>query len=119
MSAHFIESEFYCKCDKCKADPGRRVKVNPLLIEELEKIRSYFGLPVIINSGVRCPEHNAEVGGKPHSQHLLGNAADIVIRGVCPRVIYSYINVVYPNKYGAGLYKTFVHFDVRPTKARW
>jgi hypothetical protein len=29
------------------------------------------------------------------------------------------IDTTYPNKYGLGLYKDFVHIDVRSKKARW
>lgn len=32
-----------------------------------------------ITSGVRSPEHNAEVGGVPDSQHITGTAADVVV----------------------------------------
>jgi len=32
-------------------------------------------------SGLRSPEHNAEVGGSPRSKHLLGMAADYKLRG--------------------------------------
>lgn len=119
MTKHFKEEEFYCPCARCKADPSRRVPVNPKLLDWLEDVRLHFGLPVIINSGVRCAEHNREVGGVEHSQHVKGNAADIRIRGVCPRVIYSYLNYTHPNECGLGLYTNFVHFDVRLNKTRW
>lgn len=43
------------------------------------------GSPVIITSGYRCEEHNRAVGSVRNSQHLLGNAADIVVDGVTPK----------------------------------
>ena len=42
----------------------------------LEPARREVG-PIIVNSGFRCPEVNRLVGGVSHSQHLLGQAADI------------------------------------------
>jgi hypothetical protein len=43
---------------------------------ELEKVRAITGEPLRINSGYRCPELNAAVGGSPTSYHMLGLAAD-------------------------------------------
>lgn len=48
----------------------------------LEPARVSFGAPIYITSGYRCPALNAAVGGKPTSQHLRGEAADLQVRGV-------------------------------------
>lgn len=42
-----------------------------------ELIRSYLNKPLVINSGLRCPELNEAVGGVSSSDHLLGLAMDI------------------------------------------
>ena len=52
---------------------------NSRLIELLEQLRTKAGKPIHVNCGYRCPSHNAEVGGVPNSQHMLGTAADITI----------------------------------------
>lgn len=55
---HFQQSEFACHCG-CGAD-----NICFDTVQLLEDIRSYFGdHPIIVTSGVRCPSHNAEVGG--------------------------------------------------------
>lgn len=46
----------------------------------LEPLRNFLGEPIIISSGYRCPEVNALLGGVPNSQHLTGEAVDIVIK---------------------------------------
>ncbi len=48
----------------------------------LEPARAAFGAPIYITSGYRCAELNRAVGGKPTSQHLRGEAADLQVRGV-------------------------------------
>lgn len=48
-----------------------------LVINVLDPIRLYWGRPVIVTSGYRCPKLNAAVGGATYSQHRLGQAADI------------------------------------------
>ena len=50
-----------------------------LCLEVLQPLRDYFGAPVHINSGYRCPELNMTVGGVKNSQHCRGEAADIRI----------------------------------------
>lgn len=52
-----------------------------LVCAELEKVRTFFGAPVIISSGFRCPELNALVGGSKSSQHMTGSAADFTVSG--------------------------------------
>lgn len=47
----------------------------------LEPLRQWYGKPIRISSGYRCPQLNAhpEVKGSPNSQHMLGEAADLRI----------------------------------------
>lgn len=44
----------------------------------LQPIRDKWGEAVIVNSGYRCKELNALVGGVHTSEHLTGNAADVM-----------------------------------------
>lgn len=46
----------------------------------LEKIRTKYNHPIIITSGYRCKELNNKIGGVPTSQHVKGQAADIICR---------------------------------------
>ena len=46
-------------------------------IEQLDELRRLYEHPIIITSGYRCPALNKAVGGKPNSQHVKGQAADI------------------------------------------
>ena len=46
-------------------------------IEQLDELRRLYDRPIIITSGYRCPALNKAVGGKPNSQHVKGQAADL------------------------------------------
>lgn len=109
---NFKESEFYCPCGKCNVNA---VKMNEKTIATLQKIRNHFGKPVIINSGIRCVSHNAEVGGVANSQHLYGNAVDIKISGVNAKQILNYLNSLGNDKpvYMYAITENAVHFDYR------
>lgn len=52
--------------------------LNDLVTNVLDRLRSEWGRPIIVTSGYRCKELNAAVGGARYSQHLKGQAADIV-----------------------------------------
>ena len=67
---NFKVSEFACKCG-C----GNEVKQE--LIDMLQIIRDRAGIPIRVNSGYRCPKHNAAVGGVKGSYHTQGLAADL------------------------------------------
>jgi len=83
LSPHFTEDEFRCKdgCGTCFVDQD--------FLFKLETARSFYRRWIPdgvfqINSGCRCREHNASVGGVDSSQHLAVpeedrkcNAADI------------------------------------------
>ena len=56
----------------------------------LEPIRAKFGA-VRINSAFRGPAVNTAVGGSKTSQHMSGQAADIVVPGVALEVVFSWI----------------------------
>lgn len=114
ISRYFKRKEFECKCGKCGQDT-----VDAELLAILEDVREHFGKPVIINSANRCPAHNKKVGGASRSIHITGKAADIVVKGVSPDIVHSYLDSKYPNQYGLGKYKTFTHIDSRGYKARW
>ena len=44
----------------------------------LDPLREAYGKPIRVTSGYRCPKLNTLVGGSPNSQHMKGEAADIV-----------------------------------------
>lgn len=67
---NFKVSEFACKhCGKNLID--QRV------LDMAQIIRDELGVPVKVNSGYRCPIHNANVGGVKNSKHTKGQAADL------------------------------------------
>ncbi len=114
VSGHFKLREFKCN------DNSRVVVLNAELIAVLETARRHFGKAIKINSGYRTVAYNSTLkNSSPKSQHTHGNAADIVVSEVKPIDVYNYFNQTYPAKYGVGIYNTFVHIDVRPTKSRW
>ena len=113
LSANFKVSEFACK------DGSDTVLISLCLVTVLQKIRDHFAKPVIINSAYRNDAYNKKVGGADYSQHKYGKAADIYISGVYPATIAAYVETIMPNTGGIGIYRNFVHVDVRAARARW
>lgn len=110
---YFKVREFACK------DGADLVMVSPGLLDILHDIRHHFNAPVIINSAYRTESHNKKVGGAKKSTHLLGIAADIMVKGVSPAKVAAYAETLMPDRGGIGQYKNFVHIDVRHEKSRW
>lgn len=114
LSQHFNSSEFQCPCCQYTI-------IDTELIILLEKVRSLVTIPLKINSGYRCPRHNAAEGGAPLSRHLMGMAADITWAGAVLNLKENSIfrqqlpsvSVTWNTKlYGIGWGANFVHVDV-------
>jgi uncharacterized protein YcbK (DUF882 family) len=111
-TAHFNEQELACKhCGKTRPSSE--------LLAVLQLVRIHFNQPVTVTSGYRCPEHNKAVGGADKSKHLEGIAADIKVKGIDPFEVYHFLDSIFTDFYGIGLYDNWVHIDVRQEKARW
>lgn len=113
LSENFTVGEFACK------DGSDMILISMELVELLQKIRDHFKAPVTINSAYRNHCYNKKVGGASGSMHLYGAAADIRVKGVAPKDVAAYAELLMPNKGGIGIYPTFVHVDVRAVKSRW
>ncbi len=121
MTKNFKRREFDCKCG---CEMPLEVYENVIkLAGQLQALRDYTGRPIKINSAYRCPEHNAKCNGSKRSQHLLGKAADITIQSLKPIEVFAIIEDLIDFgvmlQGGLGLYDTFVHYDIRKTRARW
>src|SRR4051812_30308590 len=85
--------------------------------KNLQKLRDFLGEPIHILSGYRTPEYNASVGGAKKSQHLIGKASDITVKSKTPKQLHAIIEKLIADgvmkQGGLGLYKGFVHYDVR------
>lgn len=108
---NFQIKEFACK------DGTDLIKIDDELVEKLQVMRSYFGNAIIINSAYRTDEYNAKVGGVPNSQHVLGKACDIVVKGHSPKEVGAFAKKI--GFMGVGIYSNFVHVDTRQTPSYW
>lgn len=87
LSAHFSLAEFTTSQEAARRgiDNTPPAEVMPALIrtaQGLEAVRVRLGgAPITISSGYRCEALNKAIGGAPGSQHIKGQAADII----CPR----------------------------------
>jgi uncharacterized protein YcbK (DUF882 family) len=63
-------------------DDAALTRLRLLCSEVLEPIRLLWGVPIRINSGFRSAAVNAAIGGAKGSQHLRGEAADVVPVGM-------------------------------------
>lgn len=117
LSPHFKRGEFSCKacCDPPFMDP------DPQLVAGLEALHVLIGRPIYIDDACRCPEHNAQVGGVPHSQHEEGKAADITVLFMSAYDLYMAAKSI-PQFDSGGIgvsQAAYIHVDVRGIKARW
>lgn len=135
LSKNFSRHEFVCDCEPDECDKkyfdGEHWVCSEMAIDaELISVRqeecNYFanklGIRKVtyeVTSGYRCDWWNGISKGKKNSKHPKRIANDGRILEVTPKEEYDYLCTKYPDRYGIGLYKDFVHLDVRKIKARW
>ena len=114
FAKYFSRDEFACHC--CGELPENGI--NPRLQSLLDSMRERVGGPLVISCAYRCPSHNAEVGGVPDSQHVLGNAADVQLpAGWSVEALHALAEECGAD--GIGDYEWGCHVDVRGYWARW
>ena len=113
LSPDFKAKEFSCR------DGSDKILIDLRLVHILQQIRDHFARPVVINSAYRTKSYNAKVGGAKASQHCLGTAADITVKGVEPSAVANFAETLLPGTGGIGRYASFTHIDVQEKKARW
>lgn len=99
---------FRCGCGRPECDaPGPTAE----LVRILDALRTAYGHPVTVRSGPRCTFWNQHEGGKPDSEHLTGEGADVACD--LSEARYALVKIVYDlgvRRYGIG--KTFLHVGV-------
>lgn len=119
-SAHLLWAELACH-DGTPYPSEYRGDRAVMLAATFEHVRELLGnVPLVILSGYRTPAYNATLeGAASKSQHIEGRALDIWHPTMSPRGMFTTIlreaqRGSLPLLGGLGLYKTFVHLDVRP-----
>ena len=121
MTKNFSKEEFDC-------NDGSEMPLNVYynivkVANQLQTLRDYIKKPINVNSAYRSEEYNAKIGGVKSSQHIMGRAADIAIKGLTPLEVSEIIEKLIEEgnmlQGGLGIYETFCHYDIRGTKARW
>ena len=123
VGTYFDDIEFSCKCGRHGYDSdGRPILdhfIDKRLVDVLDAIRERIGQPIEVLSGYRCPEHNAEVGGVPNSQHVEGTAAEITYDGIDVDHLAQVAEECGADGIGCYYHQDFIHVDVRGDAARW
>jgi len=127
LSRNFTVEEFDCR-DGTKVSRRDYAGLTYLCEQFLEPLRARFGR-VTINSGLRSISHNRRVGGERNSFHCYtlqdGNdqAADITCAQGTPAQWHAFLAGIRARKRGGrgglGLYRGFVHIDIRDYKSDW
>ena len=114
LSRYLLRSEYVC--NHCGSLPPDFDFYNyEEFFDVFDDIREEWGKPIKINSGYRCPDHNASlVGSSPISAHIFGLALDCDCKDD-EEVddLYDHIICFYPSL-RIGKYKgasTFIHID--------
>ena len=108
---YFTREEFRCKCGG-KYCNGFPAEPQEGMVRALDAVRAHFGKAIIPSSGVRCPTHNANVGGVSNSRHLSGKAVDFSVPGLSADMVLSYVQHRNGIRYAYAIDASYVHMDI-------
>lgn len=111
MTKNFKPAEWACK--HC----GKQGTL-PWFEEKIQEFRDLIGLPLIITSGYRCPQHPAEINKPKWSikRHQQGIAADLYCPQMDLRDLYeAAVTSDLFTGIGVNVHAGFLHLDCRPS----
>ena len=109
---YFDRSEFKCKCGG-KYCNGYPAEPDERMVRIADQLRKNLGVPITIESGLRCKNWNAIQGGVSNSQHMYGEAADIYAKGVSQSCVEQELDKIGGVRYHYAIAgSSNVHFDV-------
>jgi len=114
ITRNFSAFEFRCRCGVCEHWDG--TNIDREFVRKLQLIRDSVLCAMPIWSGIRCVDHNKEVGGRQRSQHLYCCAADIGIGISKPKARIAIVSHALALGLSVGLNNSFLHLDSRPSK---
>ena len=121
LTPNFHADEFACK-DGTKVPAILKAELTELA-KNLQVLRDELGRSIQITSGYRSPAYNAKIGGAKFSMHQYGKAADIKVVALTPAEVAAKIEELIKmgkmKQGGIGVYRTWVHYDIRGLRARW
>lgn len=113
---YFKLSEFDARDANGNKIPGTGGQMRACTIEKCDKLREEYGMPLIVSSGIRTPERNAQVGGVKNSSHLLGYAVDW--KNISDDEMIAFLDSAWAAGFRRfGIMATGIHTDDDQTKA--
>ena len=116
----FSREEFRCKCG-WKYCNGFPAEPDEMAVRCADEIRREAGVPLRVNSGLRCDTWNRLQGGAIGSYHRTGQAIDLsgnISPSKLLQIAQSVQEKIIPGRGGLGLYSWGIHEDSGP-KRRW
>ena len=107
---YFSRKEFACKCRRyCDGYPAQMQRG---VVELADRAREELKGVGFVSSGLRCPRHNADVGGVSNSRHLIGKAIDLRIEGKSAKQTLAWVQKQPEVRYAYAIDAHYVHLDV-------
>lgn len=112
---YFKLSEFDAKNATGQRIPGSGGNMRASTLVKCDKLRELYGKPLVVASGMRTPERNAQVGGVKSSSHLLGYAIDW--KDITDAELIRFLDAAWDAGFRRfGIMATGIHTDDDPTK---